>query len=83
MEQPVEVQYLFSIVAPLCVHHQEVGIDHSHDDRGILLTLSLNKEDMGKVIGKQGETARSIRRILRQFGMSRNMHIALKINEPS
>lgn len=75
-------QYLATIIAPLVSHSEDVFIDNSADDRGILLTITLNKEDMGPVIGKDGETARSIRRLVRQFGMSRKAHIAVKINEP-
>lgn len=77
-----EKEYLFSIVIPLTAT-KDIRVDRTVDDKGVLLSLHLRKEDMGRVIGKQGETARSIRRLLRQFGLSNNMHVALKINEPT
>ena len=52
------------------------------DERGVLLTLSLNPEDMGYVIGKQGQTARSIRTLLKIVGAQNNARVNLKIEEP-
>lgn len=77
-----EIEYLTNIVTPLLLHPEELKIDRSTDDRGILLTLSVNQEDMGKMIGKAGATAHSIRRLLRQFGADHKANIAMKINEP-
>lgn len=75
-------EYLFAIVSPLVAHPDNIRIEHLVDDRGVLLTLNLSKEDMGPVIGKNGDTARAIRRLIRQYGMSNKAHVALKINEP-
>jgi len=49
---------------------------------GVLMTLSVNPSDMGKVIGRQGNTAKAIRTILRVVGMKNNARVNLKINEP-
>jgi len=77
-----EVGYLYSVIKPLVSFPDKVEILRMVDDKGTLLELSLHKEDMGKVIGKQGDTARAIRKIIRQFAAINNRHIALKINEP-
>jgi hypothetical protein len=50
---------------------------------GVLLTLDLNPEDMGKVIGRSGNTAKAIRTLLRVVGMKHNARVNLKINEPA
>ena len=78
-----EQLYLQSIVAPLCQYQDAVYTVQTTDDRGVLLTLTVDKQDMGRIIGKQGDTARAIRRILRQFGMARDQRISIKINEPA
>ena len=49
---------------------------------GVLLTLSVDSEDMGKIIGRQGNTAKAIRVLLRIVGMKNNARLNLKINEP-
>jgi predicted RNA-binding protein YlqC (UPF0109 family) len=74
--------YLRSIVSPIVSYPQEVGVEQSTDERGVLLVLSVHPTDMGKVIGKEGETARSLRRILRQYGMVSNTRLSMRIQEP-
>ena len=49
---------------------------------GVLLTLDIHAEDMGKIIGRQGATAKSIRTLLRVVGMKNSARVNLKINEP-
>lgn len=77
-----ETTYLETIVKPLCAFPDEVVIEKTTDDRGILITLASNREDMGRIIGRKGDTARAIRRLLRQYGMTHKAHVALKIKEP-
>ena len=50
---------------------------------GVLLTLDLHGDDMGKVIGRSGNTAKAIRTLLRVVGMKHNARVNLKINEPA
>lgn len=52
------------------------------DQMGVLLTLTVHPEDMGKLIGKAGKTAKALRVILRVVGMKNNARLNLKINEP-
>lgn len=52
------------------------------DERGVLITLDVNPSDMGYVIGRQGQTARSIRTLLKIVGAKHNARVNLKINEP-
>lgn len=81
MNQLNESEYLESIIKPLIL--KELDIEKIVDDRGILLIVKVEKEDIGRIIGKQGETARAIRRLIRQFGMANDQHIAVKIYEPN
>jgi hypothetical protein len=52
------------------------------DEMGVLLTLEVGAVDMGKIIGRQGNTAKAIRTLLRVVGMKNNSRVNLKINEP-
>lgn len=78
-----EELYLRNIVIPLVQFQDAVQIERKTDDRGILLTLKVQKEDMGRIIGKGGETARAMRRIMRQYGNTRDQRISIKVYEPS
>ena len=49
---------------------------------GVLLTLCVHKDDMGKIIGRSGATAKAIRTILRVVGMKNDARVNLKIEEP-
>jgi len=73
---------LENIVAALVEYPEEVKIVDKADDMGILFTLVVAKSDMGRVIGRSGETAKAMRTILRAVGMSENARINLKVDEP-
>ncbi len=61
---------------------EEVEIERSIDDLGILITLKVAKDDMGKIIGKSGQTAKAIRILLRLIGSKNEERVNLKILEP-
>lgn len=62
---------------------EDIKVSRVVDEMGVLLTLDLNAEDMGKVIGRSGNTAKAIRTLLRVVGMKHNARVNLKINEPA
>ena len=66
----------------LVEHPEDVKISRVVDEMGVLLTLDLNADEMGKVIGRSGNTAKAIRTLLRVVGMKNNARVNLKINEP-
>jgi uncharacterized protein len=75
-------EFLEFVVKGLVEHPTDVKIGRSVDEMGVLLTLDLNADDMGKVIGRSGNTAKAIRTLLRVVGMKHNARVNLKINEP-
>ncbi len=75
-------EFLEFVIKGLVDHSEEVKINRIVDEMGVLLTLDLNPEDMGKVIGRSGNTAKAIRTLLRVVGMKHNARVNLKINEP-
>ena len=78
-----DVQFLEYVVKALVNHSDDVKIKRTVDEMGVLMTLDVNPEDMGKVIGRSGNTAKAIRILLRVVGMKNNARINLKINEPN
>ena len=80
MEQ--DQQFLDYVVKALVDNPSDVKINRNIDEMGVLLTLTVNKDDMGKVIGRSGATAKAIRTILRVVGMKHDARVNLKIEEP-
>lgn len=75
-------QFLEYIVKELVDHPEEAKITRVIDELGVLLTLSVHPEDMGKIIGRSGATAKAIRILLRVVGMKNDARVNLKIEEP-
>lgn len=73
---------LGTIIKEIVDHPDEVKIDRTVDEMGVLLLVHINKEDMGKVIGRMGNTAKSLRAIMRAVGMKNNARVNMKIAEP-
>lgn len=80
--QEKDIQFLDFVIKALVDNPDAVKIGRTVDEMGVLLTLSVDPQDMGKVIGRQGNTAKAIRTLLRVVGMKNNARVNLKINEP-
>lgn len=80
MEQ--DQQFLEYVVKALADFPDDVKITRTVDEMGVLLVLSVNKDDMGKIIGRSGQTAKAIRTVLRVVGMKNDARVNLKIEEP-
>jgi predicted RNA-binding protein YlqC (UPF0109 family) len=78
----LDVQFLEYVVKSLVEKPDEVKIARTVDEMGVLLTLTVDPMDMGKIIGRSGNTAKAIRILLRVVGMKNNARVNLKINEP-
>ena len=75
-------QFLEMTIQALADRPENVHINRTVDEMGVLLTLDVHPEDMGKIIGRSGNTAKAIRTLLRVVGMKHNARVNLKINEP-
>ena len=60
-------------------HPDDVAVEREIDEKGVLLTLTVNPEDLGRVIGKRGGTAQSLRTLLRALGSKNDARYNLKI----
>ena len=77
-----DTQFLEFVVKELVEHPDDVKITRTVDEMGVLMTLDVHRDDMGKIIGREGNTAKAIRTLLRVVGMKNNARVNLKINEP-
>ncbi len=82
MDTHEDKQFLETLVKALVDHPESVKINRTVDEMGVLLTLDVHAEDMGKIIGRSGNTAKAIRTLLRVVGMKHDARVNLKINEP-
>ncbi|OHA78999.1 MAG: hypothetical protein A3B07_01740 [Candidatus Yonathbacteria bacterium RIFCSPLOWO2_01_FULL_43_27] len=82
MTQEPDVVFLEYVVKALVDNPSDVHVDRIVDEMGVLITLEVNPSDMGKIIGRDGNTAKAIRTLLRTVGMKNNARVNLKINEP-
>lgn len=77
-----DAEFLEFIVKGLVDHPESVKINRTVDEMGVLLNLDVHPDDMGKIIGRSGNTAKAMRILLRVVGMKNNARVNLKINEP-
>lgn len=72
-------ELITTIVKPLVDHPNDVGIKEIIDGSQVTYQLSVHKDDVGKVIGKQGRVAKAIRTVVYAAGMQQNKRIHLEI----
>ena len=82
MTKVADQDFLEYLVKAIVDHPEDVKIERKVDEMGVLLTLRVNAQDMGQVVGRQGQTANSIRSLLRIVGIKHDARVNLKIEEP-
>ncbi|MBI2473234.1 KH domain-containing protein [Candidatus Uhrbacteria bacterium] len=75
-------EFVEYIIRGIVNNPNDVRTERIVDERGVLITLHINPEDMGYVIGRQGQTARAVRTLLKIVGAKENARVNLKIYEP-
>lgn len=75
----IDQQFIEYIVKSVVGHPDDVIVERVIDEKGVLLTLTVNPEDLGRVIGKRGVTAQSLRTLLRALGTKNDARYNLKI----
>ena len=81
-DQYDDQEFVNYIARAIVNHPNDVKTERTVDERGVLITLHIHPEDMGYVIGREGQTARAIRTLLRIVGAKNNARVNLKIYEP-
>lgn len=80
--KPTDQDFLEYIVRSLVDHPEDIKIERKVDEMGVLLSLKVNAEDMGQIIGKGGSTIRAIRNLIRIVGLKNRARVNLKVEEP-
>lgn len=75
-------EFVEYVVKMLVDQPADVTSDRTVDEMGVLITLKVNPADLGQVIGRQGQTAKAIRTLLRVVGAKNHARVNLKIYEP-
>ena len=82
MAKEKDLEFLEYIVKALVDNPDKVKAQRVVDEMGVLITLEVDPTDMGQIIGRNGQTASSIRTLLRVVGAKNNARVNLKIAEP-
>ncbi len=82
-EKAQDQDFLETIVKQIVSKPDAVKVERTIDEMGVLLTLKIDPEDMGYVIGKRGQTAQAIRTLLKIVGAKNNSRVNLKIYDPN
>ena len=75
----IDQQFVEYIVKTLVNNPDKVSVERKIDEKGVLLSLTVDPEDVGRVIGRRGATAQSIRVLLRALGTKQDARYNLKI----
>ncbi len=75
-------EFLEFLIKSLVDNPDDVKVERKVDEMGVLLSLKVNPEDMGQIIGKAGATAKAIRSLVRVVGLKNHARVNLKIEEP-
>jgi len=81
-EATTDAGFIEQIVKMLVDNPGDVKVERKVDEMGVLVSLDVNPADMGIVIGREGQTAKALRTLLRVIGAKNNARVNLKINEP-
>jgi uncharacterized protein len=81
-KKTVDHEFLEFLIKSLVDHPDDVIVNRTVDEMGVLLSLKVNAEDMGQIIGRNGSTARAIRNLVRIIGLKNHARVNLKIEEP-
>ncbi len=82
MEKGRDQEFVESVVRAIVNHPDDVRTEKIIDQKGVLITLNINQEDMAQVIGKGGKTIMAVRTLLRIIAAKMDARINLKIAEP-
>lgn len=76
-----EIQdYVLAVCGPLCEYPEQLNISTTNDERGVLIKLFAHQTDIGRLIGKKGDTVNSIRLLLRAIGTKNDARYSLKVD---
>lgn len=81
-EKKQDQEFIEFVVQSIVDNPDKVRTERTIDERGVLITLFVDPADMGKVIGREGRTAKAIRTLLKVLGAKNEARVTMKIMEP-
>lgn len=75
-------QFVEYVLKAIVDNPDDVQVDRTIDEMGVLISVTVNPDDMGKVIGKSGQTAKAVRTLLKVVGAKNDARVNMKIIEP-
>lgn len=81
-KKETDQEFVEYVIKSIVDHPDDVKIERTVDEMGVLISLHVNPADMGQVIGREGSTAKALRTLLRVIGARNNARVNLKIIEP-
>mgnify|MGYP001561265338 CR=1 FL=1 len=82
MTKDIDREFVEYVVQQIVGNPKDVEVVRTVDEMGVLISVKVNPEDMGLLIGKEGSTAKAIRTLARIIGMRNNARVNLRIEEP-
>ncbi len=83
MEKPVYQEVLEKILVSLVNNPQDIKVQRIIDEMGVLLKIKLHPQDMGLIIGRNGERIKAIKAIIKAIGTKNHARVNIKIEEPT
>lgn len=81
-DKKLDQEFIEFVVRSIVDIPDKVKTERTIDERGVLITLYVDPSDMGKVIGREGRTAKAIRTLLKVLGAKNQARVTMKIVEP-
>ena len=76
------IEFVRYVLQQICKHTDDIQLEQIEDKRGTLIKITVNPEDMGKIIGKSGQTISALRLLVKSIGAKQNKKITLKVIDP-
>ncbi len=83
MATPVYQEFLENILKSLANYPEEVKVEKTVDEMGVLLTIKVNPKDLGVIIGRKGNVIRAIRTLVKIIGLKNRARINIKLEQPT
>jgi len=80
MEPTSHIDFVRQIAEAICVEPEKIEVESSIDEKGVLIKLFVARSDLGRMIGRGGETAQAVRTLLRGLGARNSAHYGLKVD---
>lgn len=75
-------KFLEDVLKMLVNHPQDARVNRTVNEKGVLLTVDVHPEDLGGLIGKQGQNIISVRHLVRMIGLKNKAFVSVKLNQP-